>query len=698
MKMKRSWITPFLLLTCVVTLFWHCKKDDTEPTVNPINLPNDISLEQAITSLNNGLRLVAKISKIPDSVMEYGFVIGKDSLFKNSLKMVKLVRVNNPMNIGEFSISVNAGLTKDSLYYVRPYLLKTNYTQKLYNLKSFVWKGDKAVVIDSVYPKKAIIGDTLTLKGKYFAEPNFSIKFGNKYSTIISKNDSTIKFLVPTDINEQSPLITLNTSSKIDTVTQNFSLHTPIITNFTTTGTFRDTITINGNYFSRYLNGNKLKFGNKAAKITSYSKTEIKAIVPDDIEASHTNIGVQAQLQEVKSITTFVIRKPELTVVPSSGYTNDEITIQGKYFHPSININKLTFENNAATISSGNTTNLKLRIPHAPYPKRTATVTLKLLDYEISYSIKLNILDTWLMVSNTIPFRAYFSANAFIINQTPYVIANSKNYLDNKWYLWKFERDSYTWQKIDIPFDLKVVNATTVGNKLYVYTGGSVDNFWEYDPSTNKWTKKANYIGLERLRGTMFGIGTSLYIGMGRNPLPFLQSQPDNIFYKYDTVNEVWIKETDYPTTFGNGERISPSSFVVEGTAYIACGSVNTGMNQFYSYTPATKTWQKLANFPDARGYTTAFQHQKYGFIAGGTPIGGSPRNDCYSYDVAKNMWTQLPDPIGLWGTEGSYSFVHNNRVFTGSGNSSSDNYLLYMAEVNQLVSGNQSEINSRRR
>src|SRR6185312_9386439 len=65
--------------------------------------------------------------------------------------------------------------------------------------------------------------------------------------------------------------------------------------------------------------------------------------------------------------------------------------------------------------------------------------------------------------------------------------------------------------------------ALTIGTKSYIVGGHSgqgstlklLSDFWEYDPSTDKWTQKADYPGRgwEYLRG--FSINNKGYIGTG---------------------------------------------------------------------------------------------------------------------------------------------------------------------------------------
>lgn len=676
-------------------LLLNCKKDSESIPVNPVDSVPDLMLEQALTSKNNGLTLKMKVNRVPDSLSEYGFLIGKDSTFRSQSAFARLIRQGSALAPGELTVNVSYGLKTDTLYYVMPYVLKSKYIQKTYNVKSFVWQGDLPIKIDSLYPLKAIMGDTLTLKGKQLAERYVSLKFGDRTATTVSLNDSVMTAIVPGDLKEINPVVTLNSNGRVDTVSNNFVLSAPQISSFTTTGTFRDTVTISGNNFSRFSSGNVVKFGNVVAKVVSFSKTKLTAIVPDDIGLSRTTFTVAAQLQVATGKEQFVIRKPELMVVPRNGNSYDEIILKGKYFHPQISMNKVSFEGSAATILGGGSSELRMRIPFAPYPKRTAGVVLKLLDYEVRYPTDVALLEKWMLIGSGSPFGGYTNSNAFVIDNVPYVIAYSLDIMDRKTYLWKFDGASLSWQRLDIPFtnELFAPSIATVGNKAYVYTGGVVNSLWQYEPLANRWTKKANYPATVRLRGTMFTIGDNVYLGMGFNNGVGSFIIPDNTFYKYNTVSDTWTKETDYPTEFGNGERLGPSSFVIGETAYIACGSTNTGMKQFHSYHPATRSWRKLADFPHARYGTTAFSYGGFGFVATGIPMAGGGGADCFRYDVRGDRWEAMTDKIGpqqmgrLVEIDRGYSFTVGDRAFVGGGNSSTGINNLFMIDL-PLLSG----------
>lgn len=85
-------------------------------------------------------------------------------------------------------------------------------------------------------------------------------------------------------------------------------------------------------------------------------------------------------------------------------------------------------------------------------------------------------------------------------------------------------------------------------------------------------------------------------------------------------------------------------------------------VDNFYQYTPATKVWKKLKDYPAAKRYGAVLNtvNDKL-YITGGTnprPFGSAtPDNTLYSYDITRNEWMRMDDyPYFI-------SEDHGNRV-----------------------------------
>src|SRR5262249_26690276 len=104
---------------------------------------------------------------------------------------------------------------------------------------------------------------------------------------------------------------------------------------------------------------------------------------------------------------------------------------------------------------------------------------------------------------------------------------------------------------------LPVINAAyfTIGNKVYAGIGGTgtssnlvyMQDFWQWDPCTNVWTRMADFPGAGRLGASSFAIGNKGYIALGiSNMLNFDTPGPNAVYYKdlweYNPDSNKWTR------------------------------------------------------------------------------------------------------------------------------------------------------------
>ena len=185
----------------------------------------------------------------------------------------------------------------------------------------------------------------------------------------------------------------------------------------------------------------------------------------------------------------------------------------------------------------------------------------------------------------------------------------------------------------------------SIGNKGYV--GGGIgtttgDDFWEYDPASNKWTRKADFPGGLRLWAISFSIGNKGYVGSGLlargqgNPVPL-------DFWEYDPSTDVWTRKADLPEKPFTANATTAFSIGDKGYVGISCGEV-----QLYEYNPDTNRWTKKATLPgDNRFGSIGFSVGGKGYIGLGIVRGGGREtvmSDIWEFDPAANTWTRKGD------------------------------------------------------
>jgi N-acetylneuraminic acid mutarotase len=174
----------------------------------------------------------------------------------------------------------------------------------------------------------------------------------------------------------------------------------------------------------------------------------------------------------------------------------------------------------------------------------------------------------------------------------------------------------------------------SIGDKGYVGTGhntaGNVLNdFWEYDPATDKWTQKANFGGIGRLYSAGFSIGTKGYVGIGNTNENAGTDLKD--FWEYDPATDTWTRKAD----FAGSPRHGATGFSIGDKGYIGTGQAGESAvyNDFWEYDPATNVWTQKANFGGAiRSYAAGFSIGDNGYI-------GTGLNEINGYTHYKDFW-----------------------------------------------------------
>ncbi|MFN8286277.1 MAG: LamG-like jellyroll fold domain-containing protein [Chitinophagales bacterium] len=173
----------------------------------------------------------------------------------------------------------------------------------------------------------------------------------------------------------------------------------------------------------------------------------------------------------------------------------------------------------------------------------------------------------------------------------------------NGWYSDFYEYDPVlnTWtQKADLPGNNRSeAVGFSIGTKGYIGTGFGSGNcykdFYEYDPGADTWTQKADLTGAVRRDAVGFSIGAKGYIGTGMNCSAGIGYEY-NDFWEYDPSNNTWTQKAN----FGGTGRFLASGFGLNGKGYLGLGVIgfSTYPTDFWQYDPVGDTWTQQTNFP----------------------------------------------------------------------------------------------------
>lgn len=177
-------------------------------------------------------------------------------------------------------------------------------------------------------------------------------------------------------------------------------------------------------------------------------------------------------------------------------------------------------------------------------------------------------------------------------------------------------------------------------------------DWWEYDPASNSWAQKADYIGnngLGEQDPVIMGLETVAYVGLGE--------MDQNGFYKYDTQTNSWTQVTSPPAgqIFHNEH-----GFTIGHKGYFPV----MFSTLFWEYDADLDAWTMLASMPMSTGFgNPTFAIGDKGYISVG--------NAFFEYDPATNVWTGKAAYPGLFPNRPKGIHRNGKGYFIGGMNAS---------------------------
>lgn len=259
----------------------------------------------------------------------------------------------------------------------------------------------------------------------------------------------------------------------------------------------------------------------------------------------------------------------------------------------------------------------------------------------------------------------------FSIGSKGYLGLGNNGSLGNSNELWEYDQATDTWtQKADFPGGARISStAFSIGSKGYVGLGAQTvrhKDFYEYNPSSNSWTKLNDFGGDARSSAVSFTIGNKAYVGTGDSGVTaFGRIIHFSDFWEYNPATDVWTKKAD----FSGGTRWRAVGFSIAGKGYIGTGTSSASdKNDFWAYDPATDTWERKADFGGyPEGAASGFSIGAMGYIGTGSDYTGAYKSDFWMYDPLADTWTQKTDFGGgkrIWTT----AFRINAKGYMGTG------------------------------
>jgi hypothetical protein len=489
---------------------------------------------------------------------------------------------------------------------------------------------------------------------------------------------------------------------------------TPSITSFTPiNGEVGAPVTITGTNFSTTPAQNQVKFGTIQAIVTAATATSLTTTVPTGASTSKISVTVNGQTATSATDFTVTFSPSVISFSPVEGKIGTTVTITGTNFSTTPANNIVRFNGTNATVTSATSTNLTVTVPtNATTGKITVQVngatgtslsdftaiipptitSFEPLSADIGGVITITGTNFSTVAANNIVKVNGTTASIRSVTATSIVVELATGSTSGP-----ISVESNGFAAVTASGNFIVMGTYTakasftngrssavsfvIGSKGYVGTGtttgttaGQKNDFWEYDPSTNTWSQKANFAGSGRMRATGFSVGNKGYIGLGFGT-PALKD-----VWEYDPVGNTWTKKAD----FAGGTRFDATVFVIGTKAYVGLGyqDLSVQKNDFWEFNPSSNTWVQIADFAGgATSGATGVAIGNNGYVVAG--LGST--SVFYIYNSTNNTWTTGPVPFGGSGSGSRVAYVISNKAYFHTSTTITDqNTWEYDASINR--------------
>jgi len=248
------------------------------------------------------------------------------------------------------------------------------------------------------------------------------------------------------------------------------------------------------------------------------------------------------------------------------------------------------------------------------------------------------------------PGTARATASTFVIGDYAYLCCGrtvwNKDSLNE---VWKYDSQSDTWTQLDtFPGKPRVMAvAVTINGKGYVGMGCNghphsenvFRDFYEFDPTTGKWTQKASFPDKAANDLVYSVIDGCLYTAMGFDGTGYYPYT-----HKYDPLTDTWTKLPDAYHAY-----LLTSAFAIGKNFYVGAGYQGRNLRYVFSFNTETQKWSQVASLPEGRMLSNGLALNGKGYILlgrywAGTENNGRLLSDIVEYDPNENAWTKRGD------------------------------------------------------
>ena len=155
-----------------------------------------------------------------------------------------------------------------------------------------------------------------------------------------------------------------------------------------------------------------------------------------------------------------------------------------------------------------------------------------------------------------------------------------------------------------------------------------------------QWSQRADFPGSGRHRAASASVGNKGYLGIGHVNGTGVETYFSD-WWEYDPATNAWTQKADYIGNNGNGE-LGARVISLENVCYVGLGELDH--TRLYKYNPTLNTWTQVASPPSGNVFRDT-QDMVIGHKAYFTDLWG---DYFYEYDTDLDVWSYkgvLPFP-----------------------------------------------------
>lgn len=596
-----------IILSFILVFLYACQETFLPPLIIT-GLVSDVDQEGAVFH--------AKITSLGNrEINSFGFVW--DTIPFPTIESAYSYKFHQPAELGNFQAKVSSALIRDKTYYVRAFIQNTETTTYGEEV-SFVSLGGKEPEITGIQPLLGNINDTLVVIGRYFGTKNPIVKINQFVARVLRASQDSIHVIVPPELKEKVSTVKIENLNQIITAKDSFTLISPEIHAIgTKIGFYGDEIVIKGKNFSANPSSLKVFFHVTPSVFEYVDDQTITAVVPEGLDSANCSIGVVMNNQLAESQEQFSVLPVEIEdFSPKVICTGETMIIKGRNFNPIVDKNRVYVGGVHVRTLSVSETTLTVSLPkqnEVRYDSRNAAVRVNVGGNVRTFEEKLVINDKWFRLADaplelrnenkicaTCPSSYYYNyAHSFVVGKTAYIGLNGRQNF------WAYDIEQNTWRKLaDFPGAVRMSAAGFVyGNKIYYGTGSDalnssllLNDWWEYDTTTDSWVRKADFIGGGRSKLNGYSNTSGCFLAYGFNWNQY--NGYEAYVWKYNPETDVWAREDIDVKGLQKSARWWMAESVNDEILVGYLNSLYDSNYSFYIFNTNLKTFSPIANFP----------------------------------------------------------------------------------------------------